>query len=44
MYLQPGWLEHDPQQIWQDTLSVMRAVIQEARIQIKQVAALSLAL
>ncbi|MFQ3585005.1 MAG: FGGY family carbohydrate kinase, partial [Cyanobacteriota bacterium] len=24
IYPQPGWLEHDPQRIWQDTLSVMR--------------------
>ncbi|MEN9230086.1 MAG: glycerol kinase GlpK [Thermostichus sp. DG02_5_bins_236] len=43
IYPQPGWLEHDPQHIWQDTLSVMQAVMQEAGIRAEQVAAIGLA-
>ncbi|MEN9225323.1 MAG: glycerol kinase GlpK [Thermostichus sp. DRC_bins_24] len=43
IYPQPGWLEHDPQQIWQDTLWAMRTVLQEAGIGAEQVAAIGLA-
>ncbi len=43
IYPQPGWLEHDPQQIWQDTLWAMRTVLREAGIGAEQVAAIGLA-
>lgn len=42
IYPQPGWLEHDPQQIWQDTLWAMRTVFQKAGIRAEQVAAVGL--
>lgn len=27
----PGWVEHDPEQIWQDTISVVRAALAVSR-------------
>ncbi len=42
-YPQPGWLEHDPEQIWQDTSWVMGQVVETARIAPTQIAAIGLA-
>ncbi len=28
----PGWVEHDPEQIWQDTLATCRAVLEESAV------------
>ncbi|MBF2067264.1 MAG: glycerol kinase GlpK [Calothrix sp. C42_A2020_038] len=41
-YLQPGWLEHDPLQIWNDTCSVMQAAIANSQIIPAQIAAIGL--
>ncbi|MBW4489906.1 MAG: glycerol kinase GlpK [Trichocoleus desertorum ATA4-8-CV12] len=41
-YPQPGWLEHDPQQIWQDTCWVMQSVVQQAGIAATEIAAIGL--
>ena len=41
-YPQPGWLEHDPQEIWQDTCLIMQAVVQKAKIEPSQIVAIGL--
>jgi glycerol kinase len=40
-YPQRGWVEHDPEQIWQDTLAVVRQAL--SGIDIQQVAAIGIA-
>jgi glycerol kinase len=42
-YPQPGWLEHDPRQIWQDTIWAMQTVMAKAAVQPGQIAAIGLA-
>ncbi len=42
-YPQPSWLEHDPRQIWQDTLWAIQTVLAKAQVSAKQVAAIGLA-
>ena len=41
-YPQPGWLEHDAQQIWQDTYSCIEQVIRETKISATAIAAIGL--
>ena len=41
-YPQPGWLEHNPQEIWQDTCEIMQTVVQLAKIQPLEIAAIGL--
>ncbi|BDI20115.1 hypothetical protein ANSO36C_59170 [Nostoc cf. commune SO-36] len=41
-YPQPGWLEHDPEQIWQDTCWVIKTAIANAKIAPSAIAALGL--
>ncbi|MBD2450269.1 glycerol kinase GlpK [Nostoc sp. FACHB-152] len=41
-YPQPGWLEHDPKEIWQDTFRVMQNAIANAEISPAEIAALGL--
>ncbi|WP_446875815.1 glycerol kinase GlpK [Phormidesmis sp. 146-33] len=41
-YPQPGWLEHDPQEIWQATCEVMQTAMQRAQIEPSQIAAIGL--
>lgn len=41
-YPHPGWLEHDPQQIWEDTYWVMQTAIKNAQIATSTIAALGL--
>lgn len=41
-YPQPGWLEHDPREIWQDTCWAMQTVLQKAEITAKEVAAIGI--
>jgi glycerol kinase len=41
-YPQPGWLEHDPNKIWQDTCWIMQTVVQKANIEPSQIAAIGL--
>ena len=41
-YPQPGWLEHDGTQIWQDTYSCIKQVIAQTKIQASEIAAIGL--
>ena len=41
-YPHPGWLEHDPQKIWEDTYWVMQTAIKNAQIATSTIAALGL--
>ncbi|WP_138501670.1 glycerol kinase GlpK [Nostoc sp. PA-18-2419] len=41
-YPHPGWLEHDPEEIWQDTCWVMETAILNAKITPSDIAALGL--
>ncbi|VEP16547.1 Glycerol kinase [Hyella patelloides LEGE 07179] len=41
-YPQPGWLEHDATQIWQDTCSCIKQVISETGIEAQEIAAIGL--
>lgn len=41
-YPQPGWLEHDPREIWQDTCWAMQTALQKAGIAASEVAAIGL--
>ena len=41
-YPHPGWLEHDPTEIWQDTLSCIHKLFQEKNISPKAIAAIGL--
>ena len=41
-YPQPGWLEHDPLEIWQDTLYCIRHVLQIQKISAADIAAIGL--
>jgi glycerol kinase len=39
---QPGWVEHDPEEIWATQLQVARAAIRKARITVDQIAAIGI--
>lgn len=41
-YPRPGWVEHDPEEIWQGTIDTVRRALRSAKIQPKQVAALGI--
>lgn len=41
-YPQPGWLEHDPMEIWQSTCWVMQKVLQDTGVAASKVAAIGL--
>ncbi|NEO31519.1 MAG: glycerol kinase GlpK [Symploca sp. SIO3C6] len=41
-YPQPGWLEHDPNEIWRDTRSLMSDVLVKTSISASEVAAIGL--
>ena len=41
-YPQPGWVEHDPQDIWRSQLSVAQQVLRHAKVSPTQVAAIGL--
>jgi glycerol kinase len=42
LYPQPGWVEHDAEEIWQNTLAVLRAVVARHPDKVGQLACLSL--
>ncbi len=42
IYPQPGWVEHNPREIWQRTLEVIEAACAEARLQASDFAALGI--
>lgn len=39
---QPGWVEHDPEEIWEATLGVVRRALESARAQAAQIVALGI--
>lgn len=39
---QPGWVEHDPLEIWQSQLGVLESVIQESDIEVRDILALGI--
>ncbi|MFB2839820.1 FGGY family carbohydrate kinase [Floridanema evergladense] len=41
-YPQPGWLEHNPLEIWQATCTVMQKAIQQAKIKATEIQAIGL--
>src|SRR5580658_10285253 len=41
-YPQPGWVEHDPEEIWQASIATCRAVLAEARLGPRDVAAIGI--
>lgn len=41
-YPQPGWLEHDPREIWQDTLWAIQTALQKAGVAASDVAAIGM--
>lgn len=42
-YPQPGWVEHDPEEIWEGQIGTARQVLAEAGIDAREVAALGIA-
>jgi glycerol kinase len=41
-YPQPGWVEHDAEEIWQATLDTCRAALAELKLEARQVAAIGI--
>ncbi len=41
-YPQPGWVEHDANRIWDDTLKTMREAVKAARLSTKDIAAIGI--
>jgi glycerol kinase len=41
-YPKPGWVEHDPEEIWRVTLRVLRQAVKRARLKAKDVAAIGI--
>lgn len=39
---EPGWVEHDPEEIWSTQLDTARAVLRDARIDARQIAAIGI--
>jgi len=42
-YPQPGWVEHDPEEIWQTQLATARTALAQAHLSAKDIAALGIA-
>lgn len=42
IFPQPGWVEHDPQEIWASQLSVARQALRKARLTAKDIAAIGI--
>ncbi|MBS3971110.1 MAG: glycerol kinase, partial [Clostridia bacterium] len=42
IYPQPGWVEHDPEEIWESQLEVARRVVKEAGINVHDIAAIGI--
>ena len=42
IYPQPGWVEHDPQEIWSSQLATARQVLQQSGLSAKQIAAMGI--
>jgi glycerol kinase len=41
-YPRPGWVEHDPQRIWSDTLKTMRGALRGAKARVDQLACIGI--
>ncbi|MDL1876801.1 glycerol kinase, partial [Cytophagia bacterium CHB2] len=41
-YPKPGWVEHDPEEIWQTQLATARAALQQANVTANDIAALGI--
>ncbi len=41
-YPKPGWVEHDPEEIWRVTLKVLRQAVKRAKLKAKDVAAIGI--
>ena len=41
-YPHPGWVEHDPEDIWRDTVQVMRDAVAQAAIEVGDIAAIGI--
>ncbi len=42
IYPQPGWVEHDPEEIWAAVVATVRAAMQKANVQAKDIAGLGI--
>jgi glycerol kinase len=42
IYPQPGWVEHDAEEIWQNTLAALNALLEKNRGRVNEIACLSL--
>ena len=43
IFPEPGWVEHDPEEIWQTTLSTAREALRKAGLEAKPIAGLGIA-
>ncbi len=41
-YPNPGWVEHDPEDIWQDTVEMMRGSVAKAKVDVADIAAIGI--
>ena len=41
-YPNPGWVEHDPEDIWRDTVETMRGAVAQAKVDIADIAAIGI--
>ncbi|MBN8901961.1 MAG: glycerol kinase, partial [Rhodospirillales bacterium] len=41
-YPQPGWVEHDPEDIWRDTVATLRQAVAEAGVAVTEIAAIGI--
>lgn len=42
IYPNPGWIEHDPEEIWANQVDVLRSVVEKSRIYINDIVALGI--
>ena len=41
-YPQPGWVEHDPEDIWRDTVAMMRQALEKSQVDVHDIAAIGI--
>ena len=42
IYPHPGWVEHDPREIWSSQLATMRAVLKNTNIRVQDIACIGI--
>src|SRR4026208_1870646 len=42
IYPQPGWVEHDAEEIWRNTLAVLKTLLEKNQTRISEIAGLSI--